>query len=265
MKTMKAVGVLVIAGVVLAAIGGCKSKEPAKQLTLDLGNKVTMTVMLIPSGKFTMGSPKDGKVHYRNEGPQHEVTISRPFYMGIYTVTQEQYEQIMGKNPSNFKGEQNPVEQVSWDDAVEFCKALSKKTGMAVSLPTEAQWEYACRAASATLFSYGDDYDKLSDYAWYYTNSNGRTHTVGQLKPNEWGLYDMHGNVLQWCSDWYADTYANGDISDPQGPGSGTERVLRGGHWFSLLPEYCRSTIRPHSTPDSRTFCIGFRVSIDLK
>ena len=242
------------------------STQPAKELTLDLGNKVTMKLALIPAGKFMMGSPAGEKDRVDSEGPQREVTISNAFYMGIYHVTQEQYEQVMGKNPSNFKGAQNPVEQVSWDDAVEFCKALSKKAGKTVSLPTEAQWEYACRAGSKTRFSYGDDddYGKLGDYAWYTKNSDNKTHPVGQKKPNDFGLYDMHGNVLQWCSDWYAESYANANKTDPMGPASGSDRVLRGGCWYGD-PDRCRSAYRRWFTPDNRHYGVGFRVSVDLR
>src|ERR1019366_6733194 len=121
--------------------------------------------------------------------------------------TEEQYEQIMGKNPSRIKGAQNPVETVSWDDAMEFCKKLSQKTGKTVRLPTEAQWEYACRAGTKTRFSFGDKDEDLGDYAWYEKNSDGKSHPVGQKKPNGLGLYDMHGNVWQWCADWYAEDY----------------------------------------------------------
>jgi formylglycine-generating enzyme required for sulfatase activity len=259
---MKAGVILVLAAVILAAIGGCTPKEPAKQFILDLGNKVTMKLVLIPAGKFIMGSPKTEKDRGENE-VQHEVTISKPFYMGIYAVTQKQYEQIMVKTPSFIKGAQNPVETVSWDDAVEFCKALSQKTGKRVTLPTEAQWEYACRAGSTTRFSYGDDneYANLGDYAWYLGNI---THPVGQKKPNAWGLYDMHGNVEQWCSDWYAeDYYANSTKTDPTGAASGTYRVMRGGCCFRL-PQYCRSAFRNECAPVYRHYSIGFRVVVLL-
>ena len=241
------------------------ASQPVKELTLDLGNKVTMKLVSIPSGKFMMGSPASEKDRFDSEGPQHEVTISKAFYMGGYSVTQEQYEQIMGKNPSQFKGAQNPVENVSWDDAVEFCKKLSQKTGKTVRLPTEAEWEYACRAGSKTRFSYGDDndYANLGDYAWYDKNSDKKTHPVGQKKPNAWGLYDMHGNVWQWCSDWY-DSYANAKNTDPQGPASGTSRVLRGGSWYNL-PQNCRSARRSWNDPDDRFHNFGFRVVVDLK
>jgi formylglycine-generating enzyme required for sulfatase activity len=258
MKKMKAVGVLVLAVGVLAAIGGCT----AKQITLDLGNKVSMKLVLIPAGKFMMGSPKDEKDRKDNEGPQHEVMISKPFYMGVYAVTQEQYEQIMGNNPSQFRGAQNPVECVSWDDAVEFCKKLSQKTGKTVALPTEAEWEYACRAGSKTRFSYGDDEDKLGDYAWYDNNSGDTTHPVGQKKPNAWGLYDMHGNVWQWCSDWCGGSYANANKTDPTGPASGSLRVLRGGSW-NLGPWACPSAYRNWGNLDGHDYSgggVGFRV-----
>ena len=299
MKATKAVGIVLLGAVVLAAIGGCKAKEStgqnkpdagpaskpalvenvgtppatlplppsdntsAKQLTLDLGNKVTMKLVLIPSGKFMMGSPKDEKVHKENQSQQHEVILSKPFYMGIYDVTQEQYEQIMGKNPSYFKGAQNPVERVTWDEAVEFCKKVSQKTGKTVSVPSESLWEYACRAGSKARFSYGNDYDKLGDYAWYGKNSQGKTHPVGQKKPNAWGLYDMHGNVSQWCSDCYTGDFSNAIKTDPTGPDSGEFRVLRGGSWVINDPWFCCSACRLWYGPDYRSVVgnnMGFRV-----
>src|ERR1019366_4608955 len=144
--------------------------------------------------------------------------------------TEEQYEQIIGKNPSGFKGAQNPVETVSWDDAVEFCKKLSQKTGKTVRLPTEAQWEYACRAGTKTRFSFGDNDADMGDYAWYYGNCTEHiTHPAGQKKPNAWGLYDMYGNGLQWCSDFMRYYDAAADKTDPTGPKEGNIRVQRGG------------------------------------
>jgi formylglycine-generating enzyme required for sulfatase activity len=223
-----------------------------------------MKLVLIPAGKFLMGSPEDEKDRLENEGPRHEVTISKAFHIGAYDVTQEQYERIMGTNPSQFKGAQNPVENVSWDDAAEFCKKLSQATGKTVRLPTEAQWEYACRAGSKTRFSYGDDpdYANLGDYAWYNANSESKTHPVGQKKPNAWGLYDVHGNVWQWCSDWYADSYANANNTNPEGPGTGSNRVLRGGSW-DYTPQRCRSALRYWFAPDFRSTLFGFRVVVD--
>jgi formylglycine-generating enzyme required for sulfatase activity len=239
-----------------------------KEQALDLGNRVTMKLALIPAGTFLMGSPKDEKDRGDNEA-QHEVTLSKPFYMGIYTVTQQQYEQVMRKNPSGFKGATNPVEMMSWDDAVSFCKALSTKTGKAVRLPTEAEWEFACRAGSGGPYFHGDDADpgKLDNYAWYAANSGNKTHPVGQKKPNAFGLFDMHGNVLQWCADWLdKDYYGNSPKSDPQGPATGTFRVLRGGSWPSN-PSLCRSPYRTWNVPThtvGKIGSFGFRIVVEV-
>jgi formylglycine-generating enzyme required for sulfatase activity len=242
-----------------------------KETDLNLGNKVTMKLVLIPSGKFMMGSPKDEKGRKDDEGPQHEVTISKPFYMGIYPVTQEQYQQVMGKNPSDFEGASDPVEQVSWNDAVAFCKTLTKKTGKVVLLPTEAQWEWACRAGTTTPFNTGNTIS--TDEANYDGNSvygdgkkggyHARTIPVGSFKPNAFGLYDMHGNVWQWCSDWYDKDYysANRNGRDSQGPKEGLCRVLRGGGWYNP-PVYCRSASRDWTVPAEHNSLIGFRVAV---
>jgi formylglycine-generating enzyme required for sulfatase activity len=248
-------------------------------LTLDLGKKVTMKMVLLPAGTFTMGSPKENppvpagerKVGGKGRGApevgnplrEHEVTISKPFFMGVYLVTQEQYEQVMGNNPSFFKVAANPVERVSWADAVEFCKALSKKTGKTVTLPTEAQWEYACRAGTKTRFSFGDNENAMGDYGWD-RRSGGHTHPVGEKKPNAWGLYDMHGNVWEWCSDWYDKDYysAKGNDRDPQGPASGAGRVTRGGCWLND-PMSCQSAFRTFWAPAERSNCVGFRVVVN--
>ena len=267
---------------------GGAATQPAKELTLDLGNKVTMKLVQIPAGKFLMGSPdaeqkeaaksvaaagvkeEDVRKWFANESPQHEVTISKPFYMGIYDVTQEQYEQVMGQNPSTVKGPQNPVETVSWDDAVEFCKKLSAKTGKTVVLPTEAQWEYACRAGTKTPFNTGETIS--TDQANYDGNSvygNGvkgeyrqKTTPVGTFKPNAFGLYDMHGNVWQWCADRYDEKYyGNSPKADPTGPADGAARVLRGGSWGSY-PRSCRSAYRCFSSPVYRSCFNGFRVVV---
>jgi formylglycine-generating enzyme required for sulfatase activity len=220
---------------------------------IDLGGGVTMKLVLIPAGKFMMGEEKD----------RHEVTISKPFYIGVTEVIQPQYQAIMGTNPSNFKGATKPVESVPWDDATEFCKKLSEKTRQAVRLPTEAEWEYACRAGTATAFSFGDADSALGDYAWYSANRGfDTTHPVGQKKPNAWGLYDMHGNVFEWCADWYGD-YPKGAVTDPQGPASGTNRVLRGGCW-EYDPALCRSASRYIYLPGLRHDYYGFRVVVSV-
>jgi formylglycine-generating enzyme required for sulfatase activity len=219
------------------------SGAQGKELSLDLGGGVTMKLVLIPAGKFMMGSPDSEQGRNKSEGPQHEVVISKPFYMGVTEVTQAQYEAVMGTNPSNFKDATNPVEMVSLTDATEFCKKLSEKTGQAVRLPTEAEWEYACRAGSNTRFSFGDSDSILGDYAWWQSNSGGKTHPVGQKKPNAWGLYDMHGNVWEWCANWLG-SYSSGSATDPRGPGSGGYRVLRGGSWSSRDADSFRCAFR---------------------
>jgi formylglycine-generating enzyme required for sulfatase activity len=240
---------------------------PAR-LALDLGNKVTVEFALIPAGRFVMGSPKEQKDHYRDEGPPHEVEITRPFYMGVFHVTQEQYKQVMGKNPSGFQGPSHPVEKVSWEDAAEFCKAMSQKTGMTLRLPAESQWEYACRAGTATPFHTGtirgeqpnaDGTDSAGDAK--AENLRGKTTPVGIFQPNAFGLYDMHGNVYQWCADWYDEEYyGKSPKADPEGPSTGSRRVARGGFWFGG-PGVCRSASRFHAEPDRREVVIGFRVA----
>ena len=227
-------------------------------MSLDLGSGVKMEFVLIPAGKFLMGSPQTEKDRLRNE-TQHEVTISKPFYMGKYEVMQEQYEAVTGTNPSHFKGVKNPVETVSWDNAQAFCKKLSAKTGKTVQLTTEAQWEYACRAGTTTRFCSGDADGDLDGVGWYESNSGNTTHPVGGKKPNAWGLYDMHGNVLEYCADW-AGAYEAGAATDPKGPATGTYFVLRGGCLY-FNPWECRSAIRYDDAPSFRSSSIvGFRL-----
>ena len=224
-------------------------------------NSIGMKFKLLAAGTFTKG-----------EGiAAHQVTLTKAFELGVYEVTQEQYKKVMGKNPSHFKGglfamnagSQNPVETVSYDDAVEFCRKLSalpaeKKSGYVYRLPTEAEWEYACRAGTTTEYSFGDSASELGDYAWYDKNSGKTTHPVGEKKPNAWGLYDLHGNVYEWCQDWYRD-HPSGSVIDPTGAASGSDRVLRGGCWDSLS-DRCRSAFRFRSTPGRRYYDLGFRV-----
>jgi len=234
-------------------------KSSLAGLTLDLGKGVTMKLVLIRPGKFVMGSPDSEQGRNKNEGPQHEVTISKPFCMGATEVTQAQFEALMGTNPSKFKGPTNPVDSVTWDEAVEFCRKLSEKTGKAVRLPTEAEWEYACRAGSKTRFSFGDSDSVLGDYAWCGSNSGGKTHPVGQKKPNPWGLYDMHGNLYEWCADWRS-PYSSKASTDPQGPGSGNRPGLRGGSWWDLGGSgVFRCAFRGNDVPAGRNDGYGFR------
>ncbi len=232
-----------------------------KEIQLELGNGVRIPFVLVPAGKATMGSSETEGDRKRDEGPQREVTISQPFYMGVYEVTQEQYEAVMQAKPSYFRGAKNPVDNVSWHDAVKFCREVSKKTGRTLRLPTEAEWEYAFRAGSNTRYHYGQDPDarRLGEYAWYFGNSDSKTHPVGGKKPNAFGLHDMHGNVWEWCNDRYADSYAGGKETDPTGPESGDSRVVRGGSWLSFSKD-CRSASRFCLLPDTRLFNGGFRV-----
>ncbi|MCX5671055.1 MAG: SUMF1/EgtB/PvdO family nonheme iron enzyme [Planctomycetota bacterium] len=246
------------------ALAAPTAAAPA-ELTLDLGGGVTMKMVLIPAGKFMMGSPDSAQGPIDFEVPQHEVILSKPFYMGVTEVTQAQYQAVMGKNPSEFKGATNPVETVSWNDATEFCKKLSEKAGQAVRLPTEAEWEYPCRAGTQTAFSFGDDLSALGDYAWWDGNSDKTTHPVGQKKPNSWGLYDMHGNVWEWCADWYGE-YPKGPVTDPSGPATGYGgRVLRGGAWYYGGSDYFRCAFRHCHAPTCRDyFFFGFRCARTL-
>ena len=264
-----------------------KQQQAAKSLgapvndTLDLGKGVTMKVVLIPAGKFMMGSkfsaadtaqkyggPKD---FHTNEHPQHEVTISRSFYIGLYEVTQTQWRAVMGTEPWDGlecakSGDNNAASYISWEDATKFCKALSEKTGRKVELPTEAQWEYACRAGATTVYCFGDDVSKLGDYAWYYENARDKdekyAHAVGRKKPNAFGLYDMHGNVYEWCRDWYdGEFYGKAKDVDPENT-TGTEfRVLRGGSWYTL-DEHSRAANRSAGSIDEHFEFNGFRVVV---
>ncbi len=232
-----------------------------KSVSLDLGGGATMELVLIRPGSFMMG---DDKSDQKDEKPAHKVTITKPFYMGKYEVTQEQWQALMGSNPSQFKGPKNPVEQVSWEDCQGFLKKLEEKlaaSSMKCRLPTEAEWEYACRAGSATKYSFGEEEAKLGDYAWFSGNAGAKTNPVGQKKPNAWGLYDMHGNVYEWCADWHGEAYSSqSSPEDPTGPSSGSSRVLRGGSW-TYGASRCRSARRTRFTPTYRDFTYGFRVA----
>jgi formylglycine-generating enzyme required for sulfatase activity len=191
------------------------------------------------------------------------VTLSRGFWMQQTELTQHQYQQLMGCNPAFYKGDQNPVESVTWTEATEFARRLSelppeKKAGNVFRLPTEAEWEYACRAGSTTLFSQGDDEEQLQEVAWFHDNSARTTHPVGEKKPNAWGLHDMHGNVSEWCQDFYGD-YSRDAVTDPRGPESGEKRSLRGGGWFQVSM-WARSSHRDAFIPSARYVGLGFRL-----
>ena len=228
---------------------------------MNLGRGVKLEMVLIPAGEFLMGSPDADKNAYDWEKPQHRVRITKPFFLGKYPVTQEQWEAVMGGNPSHFKGPQNPVERVSWDDCQEFLEksnSLPSKGGE-FQLPTEAQWEYACRAGSKTRCCFGDNESGLGEYAWYDKNSGKKTHPVGEKKPNAWGLYDMHGNVWEWCADWF-DGYDAKAADDPAGPRTGSNRVGRGGSWDAPAGR-CVSAYRYDRRPGNRYSYLGLRLS----
>jgi formylglycine-generating enzyme required for sulfatase activity len=229
---------------------------------VKLKNSVGMKLTLIPPGEFLMGSPDSDQDVPDDEKPQHRVRITKPFYLGMYEVTQEQYERVMVENPSHFQGDaQRPVETVSWEDAMDFCRRLSEKEDHEYRLPIEAEWEYSCRAGTQTKYSFGDDPGELGEYAWFRGNSSSETHAVGQKKANAWGLYDMQGNVWEWCADWYQiDYYGSSPPQDPVGPSSGAYRVLRGGSWLSTARN-SRSAVRGRLRPVYRFHYLGFRVA----
>ena len=226
-------------------------------------NSIGMKLVVIPPGEFLMASPEMEPGRNSDE-MQHKVTLTEPFQMGIYEVTQEQYEKAVGANPSTFKAPDNPVEQVSWDDALEFCRRLSalpeeQAAGHVYRLPTEAEWEFACRAGTTTAYSFSDDASQLVDYAWLKDNSDGTVHPVGQMKPNQFGLYDMHGNVWERGSDGYRpDRLSTSSAIDPTGPdGSHAFHVLCGGAWNNDAVS-CRSSSRGYYGMGMNQ--IGFRI-----
>ncbi len=224
-------------------------------------NSIGMKLVLIPAGEFMMGSSDVPRGPL--ERPPHKVRITKPFYLGQYEVTVGQFRQFVTE--SGYTGardvwktafpsqtDDQPVVEVNWDDANAFCDWLSKKEGKEYRLPTEAEWEYACRAGTQTKWTFGDNQSELGDYAWFNRNSLSQTHPVGQKKPNAWGLYDMHGNVWEWCADWLgAYYYASSPVDDPNGPSSGTNRVLRGGSWVSAATN-SRSANRYRLHPAAR-------------
>ena len=255
-----------------------EAKESTKKETEKtyVTNSIAIKLVLIPKGKFLMGSPKGGGAEQDRE-TQHEVEISQPFYLGVHEVTQQQFEQVMGTNPSYFgpNGKAKnmvvgidtntlPVESVTWEEADQFCKKLTaldaeKAAGRVYQLPTEAEWEYACRAGANPWQPFNTGAVISIDLANYGSNVR-RTRAVGSYKANAFGLYDMHGNVLEWCADWMG-AYKSEPVTDPVGPDSGRFRVYRGGGWVSKL-ENCRSAMRLSATTGYRMVDVGFRVKL---
>jgi formylglycine-generating enzyme required for sulfatase activity len=220
-----------------------------------------MRFVFIKPGEYTMGSPLKEEGRKADE-TQHEVFISKGFYMQTTEVTQEQWKAVMNETPSYFSkcGQNCPVEQISWNEAQEFIKKLNQREKTKkYRLPTEAEWEYACRAGrTATRFSYGDDLKDLGKHCWHRDNSGDTTHKVAQKKANAWGLYDMHGNVWEWCQDRYG-SYANAPATDPKGPTRGSERIFRGGAW-NVIPSAIRCAFRGNIMPEERLRLVGFRL-----
>jgi formylglycine-generating enzyme required for sulfatase activity len=228
----------------------------------------SLEMVAIPGGTFMMGSPETEEERDDSESPQHRVTVA-PFFMGKYPITQEQYEAVMGNNPSNFQGKKRPVEQVSWHDANEFCQILSQITGKTYRLPNEAEWEYACRAGTTTPFHFGETITTdVANYDGNYTYASApkgvyrqKTTDVGSFPANNFGLYDLHGNVWEWCADIWHKNY-NGAPSDGslwESGGDNTQRLLRGGSW-GYDPRNCRSASRLRVYPGFRLNGIGFRL-----
>jgi formylglycine-generating enzyme required for sulfatase activity len=257
--------VLLLAGVLTVVARGnlWPQREPAVGMDgTSFTNSVGMKLVRLPAGSFLMGSP-EGRGRLLADEKQHRVTLTRPFYVSATEVTQQQFRAVTGRSPSYFhqQGEERPVECVSWFDAVDFCEKLSAKAGRKYRLPTEAEWEYAGRAGSNAPYSFGSDEQRLDEFAWHGQNSGHETHPVAQKKPNAWGLYDLHGNVWEWCQDWYLEGYYEGSPEpDPPGPESGVGRVVRGGSWINDPLRTCRCSERNVYNPRTRIYFVGFRV-----
>lgn len=259
----------------LALFQGCERKTPddnqpaAPQNAAGTQADASAEMVSIARGTFTMGDKDEP------DAPLHEVTVS-PFFMDKYPVTQEQYEKLMGDNPSRWKGPQNPVEGVRWSDAVKFCNERSRQQGLepcynletwqcnfdasGYRLPTEAEWEYACRAGAKTVYFFGDSPAQLAEYAWFDRNAGGRPQPVGQKKPNPWGLYDICGNVWHWCNDFYGvDYYQQSPSENPRGPQEGDTRVVRGGAW-KFSADNCRCGYRYNENPGYVDVCFGYDI-----
>jgi len=273
-------GIAMVLGLVGALTVMAQEVKPGKIEVIDFGEGVKLEMVLVPAGKFKMGFTKKElaelkveiqetlKKELRKEdldvldlimskqGKQHEVTLTKPFYIGRYEVTQEQWDSVIGKNPSATKGAKLPVTRVSWEDCQEFIKKLNAKTNGGYRLPTEAEWEFACRAGTSTAYSFGDNITPKE--ANYSGSKIDKPVAVGSYQPNAFGLYDMHGNVFEWCEDWHGEyPFA---VTDPKGPATGKYRVLRGGSFY-LFVSYARSSLRFSLSPSIRSYLIGFRLA----
>ena len=238
---------------------GGAAQQGTDKITIKVGN-VSFNMIKVEAGSFIMGCTSEQSDDcYNKEMPSHRVTITKDYYIGEYEVTQELYEAVMGVNPSQRKAFDRPVEMVSWNDAQEFCAELSRITGRRFTLPTEAEWEYAARGGKKSTGAKYSGSSSVANVAWYGDNSGNQTHPVGRLRPNELGIYDMSGNVDEWCLDWSGD-YSSASQTDPMGPETGISRVRRGGSWGNSSRS-CRVAFRSFtSSPDHRSVLLGFRV-----
>ena len=298
------IGAVIVMSIFLVSNFGCTTTpQETVPAPKTFTNSFGMNFVKIPSGSFMMGSGisasqtasqyggKEG--YYKDEHPQHRVTITKNFYMQTTEVTVGQWKSFIQDidykteaetrggawiysgsaelefkvgyywdNPGFEQSDKNPVTCVSWNDVQAFVRWLNRKEGKTYRLPTEAEWEYACRAGSTTTFYFGNDKDRLGKYAWYQNNSGKHTHPVGEKEPNSWGLHDMYGNVSEWCQDWYG-KYPSGSVTDPTGPPSGSERIVRGGAWITI-PRFGNSTFRYMFAPNSRFGGPGLRLVRNL-
>jgi uncharacterized protein (TIGR02996 family) len=229
-------------------------------------HEIGMKLVLLPPGSFLMGSEKPAGQGLPSHGPKHLVTLTKGFYIAIVPVTQAQWRPVLDRLPGgcSFKGDDMPAHGVSWQDCQRFCEKLSNKIGRSVRLPSEAEWEYACRAGTTTMYCFGNEAKYLSGYAWFGNNVSG-PQPVGQKKGNLWGLFDMHGNITEWCRDWFSDGYDSTEPRiDPAGPQKGTMRLLRGGAWYSQA-DLCRSPHRARNAPGESYHGYGFRVVMEVE
>ena len=227
-------------------------------ISIPVKNGISIDMVRVEAGTFTMGATPEMENPFNWEKPTHQVTLTNDYYIGKYEVTQALWQAVMGNNPSYFKGDNLPVERVSWDDCQEFISKLNSITGKTFRLPTEAEWEYAARGGNKSRGYQYSGSSNLSDVAWYDGNSGNKTHSVGSKQANELGIYDMTGNVWEWCQDWY-DSYSSSSQVNPTGANSGSGRMRRGGSW-SFLARFCRSSYRGHNAPNYRDYILGLRL-----
>ncbi len=255
-----------VAGLALAfGVLSCEAAPAPVVHAVAVAPGATLEFVALPPGTYERGSAETEAGRDRDEGPRHRVTLTRGFWLGRHEITQAQWTAVMGTNPAVFKqgpdAPRRPVESVSWDDCARFIARLNALGVGRFRLPTEAEWEYAARAGTTTRFPWGDDPKDFEThrFAWANSRSYAVTHPVGAKPPNPWGLYDLHGNVWEWCSDWYG-PYPAGPLTDPAGPAEGRERVFRGGSWYDFPPSL-RSANRHRHVPDRRYTAVGLRLA----